>query len=252
MPSPVKLLADALAIADRPLAEHCRRVACYSRELAKALGEDEEARRHVSVAALIHDIGFLRLPRRVFDIPPQRMTVQDRTLHHEHSAAGEALLAEYYPVAPVAQAVRSHHERFDGQGYPDGLAGDHIPRAARILFVADVFDTVLVGEMFGQHQARPWEAVDHLRAVAGTELDPEMVDAFVTLLERLPVLCQPADPLDPSYRIAYLKAGVVVPGDLVSHDGMVLLKRGSQVTASLLERVRDRFSGLRVVLPARP
>lgn len=250
MASTVKLLADALSIADRPLAEHCRRVACYARELAKALGENEETRRQVSVAALVHDIGFLRLPRRVFDIPPLRMTAQDRALHQEHSAAGEALLAEHYPVTPVAQAVRSHHERFDGEGYPDGLSGDHIPRTARILFVADVFDTVLVGEMFGRHQARPWEAVDHLRTVAGSELDPEMVDTFVALLERLPVLCQPADPLDPSYRIAYLRPGVVVPGDLVSHDGMVLLKRGARVTTSLLDRVRDRFSGLRVVLPA--
>jgi len=158
---------------------HSRAVAVIGARVARVLGADDDA---VRLAGSVHDVGKLTIPRSILD-KPGPLTSSEWRLVRSHPAAGERLLHASFADRPeVLAAVRSHHERWDGDGYPDGLAGDDVPIAARIIAVADAFQAMLESRPY-RPQRRAAEALDEIEAHAGAQFEPVCASALRLALE---------------------------------------------------------------------
>jgi putative nucleotidyltransferase with HDIG domain len=178
----VGLLLETLALRDPTAARHAAAVAHYAHELARAAGLSERERAVVHTAGLLHDIGKEALPDHLL-LGRAELHDGERRLIERHPADGARLLLRVEGLGEVATAVLAHHERVDGRGYPDGLAGEDIPLAARILAVAEVYDTLTAPDSYRIPMTAA-EAEDELRRVAGTQLDGRLVFLFLTQVLR--------------------------------------------------------------------
>ena len=166
-------------------ARHSLAVAVYAREIAAQLGLSEAEQQQAYISGLLHDIGRVGIPASLLH-KPGPLTLEERRVMQEHSAIGESILSILRgsdSFKEVGRVVRHHHERFDGEGYPDRLAGDEIPLLARIIAVAETYTAMTATTPY--HQARTAaEATDELNRVAGTQLTPAVVSAFTSLQQK--------------------------------------------------------------------
>lgn len=132
-------------------------------------------------ALLLHDVGKLAVPDIILEKPGQ-LTEFERAVVRRHPAVGETLLAGFPLPRPVMEVVRHHHERWDGTGYPDGLAGVQIPLLARIASVVDAYDAMTTPRPYRPVPLSPSQAVAELHRCAGTQFDPYLVRAFAAAL----------------------------------------------------------------------
>ena len=176
------LLLETLALRDPSAARHAAAVAHYAHELARAAGLSEREQAIVHTAGLVHDLGKEALPDHIL-IGRSELHPAERRLIERHPADGARLLLRVEGMGEVAAAVLAHHERIDGRGYPDGLAGDGIPMTARILAVAEVYDVMTAPDSY-RLQVQAAEAEGELRHVAGTQLDGRLVWLFATQVLR--------------------------------------------------------------------
>lgn len=165
---------------DARTARHCAAVARFSRDIARALGHDARGQELAHTAGLLHDIGKFALSDRVMEREGE-LTEEDWRAIRRHPLIGAELLRDVGVYGPVAQIVRAHHERLDGRGYPERLAGDDIPPLARVVAVAEVYDTLTAPDTY-RTPMTSFEALRELRRVAGTQLDPACVEALATVL----------------------------------------------------------------------
>ena len=184
----IEALARAIDAKDQNTQMHIRRVQLYAAGLAKAVGLSPAAIQGVKTAALLHDIGKLAVPEHILS-KPGPLTQEEFQKIRIHPEVGAEIIAGVpfpYPVAPI---ILSHHERWDGKGYPQGLKGEEIPIGARILTIVDYFDAVTTERPY--HKALTHDsAVGLLRHEAGRALDGGLVNVFV---EMLPTLVAEAD-----------------------------------------------------------
>jgi HD-GYP domain-containing protein (c-di-GMP phosphodiesterase class II) len=175
------VLGDVIEADDSYTGLHSRNVVALAMAIADELGLDEIARRDVEFTALLHDVGKLRIPKELIN-KPGPLTPEERTLIETHTVEGERMLSGIGGyLSQVGASVRACHERFDGTGYPDGLAGAEIPIAARIVFCCDAFDAMTSDRPY--RDARPVaEALAEMRRCAGTQFDPAAVAALETVL----------------------------------------------------------------------
>jgi response regulator RpfG family c-di-GMP phosphodiesterase len=183
--SAVDSLVRTLEERDPYTAGHSARVRRCAARLARAVGLGPRERRQLLLAAKLHDIGKLGVPDAVLN---KRGPLDDdeRRLVEAHPAIGERILRPVMRSRPVLAAIRSHHERLDGRGYPDGLRGPQIPLLARLLSVADCFDALTSTRAYRDALSVP-EALAVLRDGAGTQFEPAFVRALVDVTESLPV-----------------------------------------------------------------
>jgi putative nucleotidyltransferase with HDIG domain len=165
---------------------HCDRVADYACTLARMAGLDHETLFWFRAGALLHDVGKLIVPSSILN-KPGPLSAEERALMERHPAAGEKMLAGIEFPWDVKPMIRHHHERWDGTGYPDRLAGEQIPLGARIIFVADAFDA-MTSERVYRKPLSERDAVAELERCAGTQFDPAVVDAFSDELGLAPEL----------------------------------------------------------------
>ncbi|WP_235183270.1 HD-GYP domain-containing protein [Deinococcus phoenicis] len=176
------LLAMGLALEARDYETqgHTGRTVALAEQLGCALELEEESLDVLRQGAYLHDIGKLSVPDRVL-LKPGPLDADERALMQDHVVTGEALVQRVPTIPPGALAViRSHHERWDGQGYPDGLHGEAIPLLARVFAVVDVFDALTHARPYHAARSVP-EALALLRAEAGRHFDPRVVTAFLGL-----------------------------------------------------------------------
>ncbi|HEX6696788.1 MAG TPA: HD domain-containing phosphohydrolase, partial [Solirubrobacteraceae bacterium] len=169
----VGLLLETLALRDPSAARHAAAVAHYSRQLARAAGLSEHEQAVAHTAGLLHDIGKEALPDHIL-LGRSELHAAERRLVERHPADGARLLLRVEGLGEVAHAVLAHHERIDGHGYPDGLAGEDIPITARILAIAEVYDVLSAPDSY-KIPLTAVEAEDELRRVAGSQLDGRLV-----------------------------------------------------------------------------
>lgn len=178
-------LNSALELKDPYTHGHSQRVERHSYRTAAAMGLPVEAIEELRLAARLHDVGKIRVPDRVLR-KPGRLDREERLIVEEHVVVG-AWMVSSVGSADVVSSVRHHHERWDGAGYPDGLAGTDIPLYARIIAVADAYDAITSTRPYRVSSGRE-HAVQILRAEAGTQFDPMIVNSFIDALPvRLPV-----------------------------------------------------------------
>jgi diguanylate cyclase (GGDEF)-like protein/putative nucleotidyltransferase with HDIG domain len=170
----IEALAMAIEAKDECTGEHLRRVQVYSLELAKHLGLDEDAIHALQAASILHDIGKLAVPDYIIS-KPGKLTPEEFDRMKIHTIVGADILEQVsfpYPVAPI---VRSHHEKWDGSGYPDGLRGEEIPIGARILSAVDCLDALASDRQY--RRALPLdEAMNYVSSMAGKHFDPTVID----------------------------------------------------------------------------
>jgi hypothetical protein len=171
-------LARAAAYRDDNSPEHTQRVAALAARMARHMGEDDRTVWLVRHAAPLHDLGKIGIPDSIL-LKPGRLEPEEFEVVKTHAVLGARVLADSDSelLAMAEQIARSHHERWDGAGYPDGLAGAAIPLGARLVGVADVFD-VLVHERPYKEAWTVEDAAQEIRSGAGTQFDPEVVAAF--------------------------------------------------------------------------
>jgi putative nucleotidyltransferase with HDIG domain len=186
-------LAQTVEMRDECTGNHTQRVAAYALMLADELGLSPAERQHVAIGAALHDIGKIAVPDAVLH-KPGRLTGDERAEMQGHAAKGAALLENIPGLTPMLPVVRHHHERWDGTGYPDGLAGEAIPRLARVVAVADAFDAMTSDRPYRRALTAD-EALAELAALAGSHFDPACVEAFLRLRPRIDALLARKAPL---------------------------------------------------------
>jgi HD-GYP domain-containing protein (c-di-GMP phosphodiesterase class II) len=181
----LRRLALAAEYRDDNTREHTERVAALAARLGQRLGLSELAVTHIRHAAPLHDVGKIAIPDSIL-LKPGRLAPDEFEVVKTHAEAGARVLAEgESELLEVAESIaRSHHERWDGGGYPDALAGDDIPLVGRLVHVADVFD-VLVHERPYKEAFSVEDAAEEITGGAGSQFDPEIVEAFTDLGARV-------------------------------------------------------------------
>jgi len=184
----VEALARAIGARDQTLEAsktvsdtHVHRVQRLAATLARRAGMGTDEVKGVEVAALLHDIGKLAVPEHILN-KPTKLTPEERKLIQMHPTVGAEIIGAVdfgYPVAPL---IASHHERWNGEGYPKGLRGEEIPLGSRILGIVDYFDALIADRPY--HKAKPeWEARLIIKEEGGSALDPTLVQMFLKILE---------------------------------------------------------------------
>lgn len=175
----VQLMADSLDLREHETAGHTQRIAICSQRLGKQLGLGGKALENVYFGGLLHDLGKLGTPDNVL-LKPSGLTPDEMERARRHPAEGARLIEGYENLSGVATIVRHHHERFDGSGYPDRMAGDTIPLGARIVAVVDAFDALYFGRPY--RAAVGWEDIQcELKRSEGTHFDPGVVSTFLSI-----------------------------------------------------------------------
>jgi putative nucleotidyltransferase with HDIG domain len=174
------VLSDALEAKDSYTAAHADDVADMAVDVARRLGLRNEELQTVRYGALLHDIGKIGVRGEVLN-KPGRLTEHEFEEIKQHTVIGAKMLERIPFFAPVQPIVRSAHERWDGNGYPDGLAGEAIPLGARIVCVCDAFHAMTSDRPYGKARSVE-EAAAELRRCAGTQFDPRVVDALLETL----------------------------------------------------------------------
>ena len=177
--STVEALANALEANDEYTSSHTRWITDTALKVGRELGFDSKALKQLELGALFHDIGKIGIPASIL-LKPGPLTAEERRIMQMHPELGEKILAPIERLAEVRSIVRSCHEHYDGRGYPDGMAGEGIPREARIILVCDAFHAMTTDRPYRKRLPIE-EAVRRLREAAGTQFDPEVVSAFLTL-----------------------------------------------------------------------
>jgi HD superfamily phosphohydrolase YqeK len=181
----LKDLTAALESKDPYTHGHSQRVERHAYRTAAAMHLSVHDIDDLRKAAALHDVGKIRVPDRILR-KPEQLTIEERVIMEEHAVVG-AWMVSSVGNADVIAAVRHHHERYDGLGYPDGLAGAEIPLFSRIIGVADAYDAMTSTRPYRTSAGRD-DAVNALRAEAGKQFDPEVVEAFIAALPaRLPI-----------------------------------------------------------------
>jgi HD-GYP domain-containing protein (c-di-GMP phosphodiesterase class II) len=177
----VETLVRCIHLKDGYTGDHCRRVSELALMLAEALlPQDPIFCSLVYIAGTLHDIGKIGIPDHILT-KPGRLTAEEMEVVKEHPAAGEELLRDAFVGVPeVLQAVRSHHERWDGGGYPDGLKGEEIPLSARIMAVCDAYDAMTSSRPY-RPALSPARALETLAQGAGVQWAPAVVAVFLTI-----------------------------------------------------------------------
>jgi putative nucleotidyltransferase with HDIG domain len=175
----VRALSNAVEARDAYTGKHAERVTAYGLEIARAMGLSLAYGSQTEFGFLLHDIGKVAIPDAIL-YKPSTLTDEERALMAQHPVIGAQIIRGIEFLGDAVQVVRSHHERWDGGGYPDGLAGEEIPVTARVFSVADVLDALTTD--------RPYRPASSLRvaremivAQSGRQFDPAVIDAFRTI-----------------------------------------------------------------------
>ena len=175
------VLGDVIEADDGYTGEHCKSVVSLALELAHHLNLSPERQRNLEFAALLHDVGKIAIPKEIIN-KPGKLDAQEWTIIKTHTLEGQKMLERVGGfMRQVGHIVRSHHERWDGAGYPDGLAGEAIPLEARIITCCDTWNAMRTDRPYRQALSEE-VALAELTSVAGSQLDPHVVDAFVAFV----------------------------------------------------------------------
>lgn len=231
----VRTFANLIELRSPVMAGHSKRVADVAKAIAVRLGLSEAEIRTIFFAGLLHDIGKIGLPDHLMVKPITTMQGDELKQLSRHPHKAEAALMGLEDLRPAAQLIRLHHERFDGQGYPDNLSGEAIPLGARVLAVAEDFDELQIGLISPKNLSAD-EAKEFLITHKGKRYDPQVVDALVTEHSAQKEKTQrPQRILDTEQ----LRVGMVLARDLVSQSGILLLAKDFKLDADLIRQLRE-------------
>ena len=220
----IKMFSHLIELGEGVFSGHSRRVAELSRHIAAKIGLDTEKTQDVMIAALLHDIGKIGMPETLRTKPLSEMSHEELSQYRDHPIKGAMILMAVGELQSASRQIHAQHERFDGLGYPDGLQGKTIPFGARIIAIANDYDSLQIGNHFRELYS-PEQASDYILKWSGKRYDPVLVDAFVAVLQndvfgiaKEDLVCREL-PLKPDQ----LEGGMTLSRDLISRDGLLLV-----------------------------
>ncbi len=173
----IKSISSALDAKDPYTHGHSMRVTLYSLILAKELGLNDETLEEIETAGLLHDIGKVGIPQRIL-CKPGKLTDEEYEIMKSHPEQGEKIVKKIKQLSIISNWLKTHHERWDGLGYPSGLKGEEIPISARIIALADTYDAMTSTRSYRkalEHSV----AIEEINKCAGTQFDPSLADLFI-------------------------------------------------------------------------
>lgn len=231
----IKMLSSVVEMRGGAAAGHARRVGDLARRIAVKMNLPAREVQDIFVAGLLHEIGKTGFPDQLLGMPVSMIKGEALGSYRKYPQLGEQLLIPLEELGEPARIVRSHRERFDGAGFPDGLAGFDIPIGARILAVACDFESLLRG-LLTQNNVDPARAVAMVVESRGKRYDPAVVAAFYDVRTGRSMIEQVAEI---ALTVAQLKPGMVMSRDLLGGDGALLLSAEHVVSERLLVQLAD-------------
>ncbi len=250
----VRAFASLIEIYTSSLAGHGRRVSAFSRQLAELFDLSQEEVTQIEIAGLLHDIGKLGLPQRLLEYKEDTWwRPQDKELFSKHPERGQATVQFIDKLNYAGLLIRSHHERYDGQGYPDQLAEEKIPLGARIIAVADAYDKIvnlkvarknllrkvskeayMNQEHLSAADAFQKAAILHLKDQAFTLYDPDVVEVFLNLLKEKDA----GHKQEKAVSIGELEENMILSRPLYWSSGMLLMPYGTVLTKNNISKLK--------------
>jgi len=178
----IMALAMAVEAKDPYSLGHSKRVGAYAIQIAEAMGVDDITKKVIKDGSVLHDVGKIGIKDNIL-LKPSPLDPEEIKIMQQHPTIGEAILKPVRSLAKVSDLVRYHHERYDGKGYPYGLKGEEIPLAARIVIVADSYDSMITDRPYRKRLSQE-AAIAELRRGSGSQFDSHVVDAFLKALEQ--------------------------------------------------------------------
>ncbi|HEC99531.1 MAG TPA: response regulator [Proteobacteria bacterium] len=225
----IRIFMDLMQMYDPALGGHAKRVAVLSRLLAEKCELQGEELDVVEAAGSLHDIGLIGIPREIIRKKGSGRTAAEEALYRQHPALGYAILNSVPKLDQVSILVKSHHEWFDGAGYPDRLKKEEIPLGARIIAVADVYDHLSVRRDISRE-----DVLHRLHKLAGAELDPSVVSAAIEVFSAI----KTADRAEVAVTLADLRPDMVLARELKTHTGRLLMPKDAVLKEAYLEKIK--------------
>lgn len=238
----VRVFSNLIEMRNPGKAGHARRVADLARTLSQALGMSAADAQDTFIAGLLLDIGKIGLPDRLVDRPLHSLNSSERAEVFKFPIKGEMALMALEQLHGAAKLIRSHRERFDGSGYPDHLAGLAIPLGARILALAEDYDTAVMGVGYTRPM-KSEEAALLIQEGKGKRYDPVVVHAFLAEIGKTAPAAEHAQEV--ALRTGQVRPGMMLSRDLISQSGEMLLSKGYVLTEQLIDQLRsfERMEG---------
>jgi response regulator RpfG family c-di-GMP phosphodiesterase len=232
---------------------HGRRVSLIAKQLAQALKLSEIEIMNVEIAALLHDLGKIGIPEKLFLMESGKMNDQEKALYSKHPEEGQGIVRFINKLDHVGLIIRSHHERYDGRGFPDQLSGELIPLEAQIISVADRYDKIvhlgidkercikeylrernITQDHFAPDALLKAAAAYYIKKNAFTEFAPDVVKVFLDYIEKQGV----SDEDEKEIPIEKICAGMILSRSLYSVNGRFLLPYNTKLTQELVNRLK--------------
>ncbi len=179
----IRVISNALDTKDFYTNGHSLRVTLYSMILAKELGLDDSYMEDIEIAGLLHDIGKIAMPKSIL-CKNGRLTDEEFCVMKSHTTEGEKIVINIKKLQVISEWVKSHHEKYDGTGYPDGLKGEDIPLPGRIIALADTYDAMTSTRPYRKALSHEY-AMSEIKRCAGTQFDPRLTEIFVNLSDKI-------------------------------------------------------------------
>jgi putative nucleotidyltransferase with HDIG domain len=215
------------------LLDHSQRVSAVSLELAQH-HPDVKAQEYklIECAGLLHDLGMITTPRSLFNKRRTEMTGEEREIYLKHAEQGEAIIKEMETLRPVARIVRSHHEQYNGRGFPDGLASDQIPLAAKIVATASIYDNLIHKGRFALE-----DVPGQLHRLSGYQLDPQIVKLLLEFNRHQ--IEADAKSIFHEMRLEQIAEGMVLAKNVRLRSGALAMPLHTRITAGTIEKLQQ-------------
>lgn len=232
----IKMFSGLIELREGSVGGHARRVADLARKLAIQLGLDVKAQQDVFVASLLHDIGKIGFSDVMFRKSVAAMTIEELANYRKHPLSGAKALMPLVELRDAAALIKAHHERYDGAGFPERLAGIAIPIGSRILAVANDYDGLQIGTVLDK-KLGPDETLKYLYGQRGKRYCPKVLDALADIMGGL------GQDASREIRITAqdLRPGMVLVRDILAKDGTLLLSSDYVLDATLVRELQNYF-----------
>ena len=230
----IRVFSNLIEMREGVMSGHSHRVAELSRAIAQQMEMKEAEVQDVFLAALLHDVGKIGLPDYLLEKPFTTLTGEERAEVMKHPIKGQTALMALEQLQGAAKLIRSHHEHFDGLGYPDKLHGLEIPLGARIIALANEYDAVQIGTILNK-RLKQADAVLFVQEGKGKRYDPAVVDAFMSVMGASGT-AQAVQEI--AVRMDQAKPGMVLSRDLMSSHGELLLSKDYMLDEALIKQIK--------------
>ncbi len=177
----LETFARAIDAKDQDTNGHSFRVAEYSREIARRMDMREEEQEQIYYMAMLHDIGKIGIPDSILK-KPGKLTDEEMEIIRNHPSIGGDILKDFTAIEGISEGARYHHERYDGKGYNEGLKGEEIPLFARIICIADCYDTMSSKRVYKENQDEKY-ILNEFKECSGEQFDPHIVPYMVEMIQ---------------------------------------------------------------------